>query len=127
MHRNQQDVLAWPELQKRGSDQGPFGEIERPPDFVGGNARDCRIEVARPLKLFYLELEPDIAIDLLNRLSVLFRESRSERLVPARHFPDASCKRVDVQLAGDLYAAADIVKRAARRKLIEEPQSLLAE
>jgi len=65
--------------------------------------------------------------DLLHRRAVHLAEARSQSLVPAHHLPQAALEHRGLDVSPQPQGERQVVQRAPRLQLVEEPQALLRE
>ena len=110
--------------------------VERPGREVEGTlrllGREPERRGAHALRAFAAQVyDPELRLGRrqhgLPRPPVLARELRPQRLVPALDLREAARQRRFVKSADEAHGGDDVVGRAARLQLVEEPQTLLRE
>jgi hypothetical protein len=129
MHRQRDDVVALRQPQQHAAQQQTLLEVERAARLLTDQGRHQCIAPAfrQPGQIDYAQRKGFRRPDHLNRCVILDREDRAERLVAAHDLTDAESQRPCIQRPFDAQRRRDVVERAARFELIDEPEPLLRE
>ncbi len=121
-------MLVLAGAQERGADQRAGAEIERPPRLLAGEPADGRLPL--PLRQGAQVDHRQVQLQLryhLHRGAAAHGEGGAQRLVAARHLPQAAAQGGDVQRAAEADGGGHVVGRRARLELLQEPEPLLGE
>ncbi len=129
MHGERRHVVARRQPQQHAAQQEIARQVERPAGLVSHQGEDRRL--ARALRqarqIDQRQGERRRLLDHLHRRPLPRGEDRAQRLVAARGFAEAARQHLARQRPGDAQRDRDVVERAARFELIDEPQALLGE
>ncbi|MCG3144890.1 MAG: hypothetical protein HONDAALG_02413 [Gammaproteobacteria bacterium] len=117
------------QLEQAETEQRAAREIERPQRFFGDQLADLRFQFrfGEFAEIERRQRKRRERSDGLRRLSINHAEGRSQALVAADDFVQASFQGRDVQLSAQPNGAGHVVSGVARLQLIHEPEPLLSE
>ena len=129
VHGEQQQVVVGREPHQAGAERRCAGEIKRlrgvivyqAPGYRGLHVRDGRGQVHQPQRTVVRR------INHLLGAAVGCRDAGSQALVTTDQFGEGALQRVLVKPALQADRAGDVVGRAGKSELFEEPQTLLRE
>ena len=127
MQVEDQHVFRGAELEHGDANQWQTRQVERADRFlrrqglqpafalVGGQVIQCR----------HIDRDRQLRMDALDRLTVLESERGSQDLVPLDDFIDTAFQRRHVQRAAQTISVRQVIRRIARRQLIDHPHLTL--
>jgi hypothetical protein len=129
VHGGEQEVIAAAGAQERGPEDGPPAQVERPVRVPPGEAPDLLLAAVRrqPFQIHHGEGEGRGRIDHLDRMAVADLEAGAQGFVAPADGVEAPAEDLRVQLAGEAEGAGDVVGRAVRLELVDQPEALLGE
>ena len=121
MHRHQEHVLVLRQAHQRRAQQRPRRQVER----LRRLRQRPGLQAVRGVERDAWERPRRRCMNPLHRVASDGHEGRAQRLVALDHGLDGLAQRLEVEPTANAERRRDIVRRAARLQLIEEPQALL--
>ncbi len=123
------DRLLGRQAQQAGAGERRAGEVERQRDL--GVDHPGRLGLAPRLgqrgQVDDGERQPRLGFDDRHRLAVAHHDAGAQGLMPAGDLDEAGREHPHVEQAPDAHGTRDVIRRAARLELLDEPKPLLGE
>ena len=122
---DKEQVLLRSAAEERSAQQRPGGEVKGDASLLPGPAERLLLGRRHPLEIDLGQRHSPGWYDALSRQAVARREGGAERLVAAHHRGEGGGEGPRLQCAAQAQQERNIVGRAPRRELVEEPEALL--